>query len=390
MKTKKFLALLLSVIMVLGMMPMTVFATEHTHDYTSSYTHIDGSKQHYGVCSCGDVSTAPADCIYPDEVPGWSMSPNESREGKRTWECTLCHGEWQETVPAHKCTHNDIWEQDDYSYHCTYCVYPGCGAWMGEQHTNYMTGWVHEDATTLKNSCTRCGYFNSTTVESSFVLVEAKGATCSSAGNINFYICEHCDKYFADETCQKQYNPAEVFINPTAHNYVDGVCTECGAKVTSARFEQTPDEYFGSEDDYLYVFVGMGNDGKLYAMGEATGDGRRYGVEIPGAQIDPNGVITLTPEQAEFMLYEYYFENGSGASTTSTFTVDGGYMTIKNGKIYVFPKSHLDDPENPRPIDFDQADYGDDSGLGSVDADDYDPSTYTHTYEYMTFNPETL
>ena len=90
------------------------------------------------------------------------------------------------------------------------------------------------------------------------------------------------------------------------------------------------------------------------------------------------------------MLYEYYFENGSGASTTSTFTVDGGYMTIKNGKIYVFPKSHLDDPENPRPIDFDQADYGDDSGLGSVDADDYDPKTYTHTYEYMTFNPETL
>ena len=261
---------------------------------------------------------------------------------------------------------------------------------MGEKHTDFMTGWVHEDATTLKDSCTRCGYFRTTTVDSSFVTVEAKSATCATAGNIKCYICEHCGKYFADETCQKQYTPAEVFINPTPHNYVDGVCTECGAKVTSARFEQTPDEYFGSDDEYLYVFVGMGNDGKLYAMGEATGDGRRYGVEIPGAQIDENGVITLTPAQAEFMLYEYYFENGSGASTTSTFTVDGGYMTVKNGKIYVFPKSHLDDPENPRPIDFNQADYGDDSGLGNVDADDYDPKTYTHTLEYMTFNPETL
>ena len=223
--------------MLMSMLPISVFAIEHAHDYTYSYTYIDGSKQHYGACSCGEVSTTPADCVYPDDVPAWDMSPGETREGKRTWECTLCQGEWQETVPAHKCTHNNIWEPDEDRnfYHCTYCTYPGCGGWMGEEHTDFMTGWVHEDATTLKDSCTRCGYFRTTTVESSFVTVEAKSATCATAGNIKFYICEHCGKYFSDETCQKQYTPAEVFINPTPHNYVDGVCTECGAKVTSAR-----------------------------------------------------------------------------------------------------------------------------------------------------------
>ena len=202
MKTKKIIALFLMLAMLIGIMPMSVFAVEHVHDYTHSYTYIDGSKQHYGVCSCGEVSTTPADCVYSDDVPAWNMSPSETREGKRTWKCTLCEGKWEETVPAHKCTHNNMWEpdEDDNFYHCTYCTYPGCGGWMGERHTDFMTGWVHEDATTLKDSCTRCGYFRTTTVESSFVTVEAKSATCATAGNIKFYICEHCGKYFADET----------------------------------------------------------------------------------------------------------------------------------------------------------------------------------------------
>jgi hypothetical protein len=42
MKTKRFLALLLSVIMVLGLMPLTAFAEDNAHAAHSSYvTHIE-------------------------------------------------------------------------------------------------------------------------------------------------------------------------------------------------------------------------------------------------------------------------------------------------------------------------------------------------------------
>ena len=147
------------------------------------------------------------------------------------------------------------------------------------------------------------------------------------------------------------------------HNYVNNVCSECGHKIGSARFEESLEDLFDT-DGYLYVIIGVGSDGKLYAMGEATSDGRRYGVEIPDAQIDANGVVTLNSDQAEFMNFECYFEDGSSVSTTYTYIVDGTYMTARNGKIYTFPKDRLDDKNNPRPFDFRQAEYGDESGLG--------------------------
>lgn len=59
----------------------------------------------------------------------------------------------------------------------------------------------------------------------------AVDATCTAAGNSAYWTCSDCDKIFSDGN-----GTAEISAIPTipalGHNYVDGVCTRCGANET--------------------------------------------------------------------------------------------------------------------------------------------------------------
>ena len=337
--------------------------------------------------------------MLEDEIPAYTKHPDATTDGVRYWECLICEGETPETVPAHECedysdnnwVQHEDWPSELHVAHCTFTYGDGklCDNTINRDHV--MTGEFHVDADTIRDECTVCDFFREYTGTASAVGVPAKDATCTAPGNVACWSCSHCGNYFADEACSRILTPGEVFTQPAAHSYgEDGVCTVCGEKVIRARFAETPEDTFSSEDEYLYVLAGKDADGNVYVMGEAMDGGKREAVKVDGANIDQNGVLTLRSDEVEFMDFEYYFEDGASASTTSTFTVDGGYMTVRNGKVYVFPRERLDDPANPRPFEFCQASYGDDSGLGSVEADLYDPETYKHDCEYMTFNAETL
>ena len=63
---------------------------------------------------------------------------------------------------------------------------------------------------------------------------EALAATCTTAGNIAYWSCDRCDKYFADENGTNERTAEEVFIaatgihDPVADPRVDPTCTETG------------------------------------------------------------------------------------------------------------------------------------------------------------------
>ena len=63
---------------------------------------------------------------------------------------------------------------------------------------------------------------------------EALAATCTTAGNIAYWSCDRCDKYFADENGTNERTAEEVFIAATgihdsvADPRVDPTCTETG------------------------------------------------------------------------------------------------------------------------------------------------------------------
>ena len=60
--------------------------------------------------------------------------------------------------------------------------------------------------------------------------VPAKAATCTEAGNGAYYKCEHCGKCWSDPEGQNEIAEASMTVPATGHDYEDGVCTVCGAE----------------------------------------------------------------------------------------------------------------------------------------------------------------
>ena len=57
---------------------------------------------------------------------------------------------------------------------------------------------------------------------------EAKEPTCTEAGNKEYWTCESCGSLFRDEVGSAEIKLEDVVIPATGHHYVNGYCTECG------------------------------------------------------------------------------------------------------------------------------------------------------------------
>lgn len=66
----------------------------------------------------------------------------------------------------------------------------------------------------------------SVTVTHNMVHTPKKDATCTEDGNIEYWYCKNCDKYFSDENATEELS--DVVIPATGHHYVNGYCTKCG------------------------------------------------------------------------------------------------------------------------------------------------------------------
>ena len=58
--------------------------------------------------------------------------------------------------------------------------------------------------------------------------IPAIAPTCTEAGNIEYWYCDTCDKYFSDETATDEIALADTVLEATGHSYENGKCTACG------------------------------------------------------------------------------------------------------------------------------------------------------------------
>lgn len=61
------------------------------------------------------------------------------------------------------------------------------------------------------------------------IKTDAQDPTCTKAGNSAYWTCENCEKVFGDEKGETETSLAETVVQATGHNYVNGICTKCGA-----------------------------------------------------------------------------------------------------------------------------------------------------------------
>ena len=60
------------------------------------------------------------------------------------------------------------------------------------------------------------------------VKTERKEPTCILAGNIEYWKCSDCGKYFSDQAWTKEVSYSQTILDPLPHDFVDGECTYCG------------------------------------------------------------------------------------------------------------------------------------------------------------------
>ena len=80
----------------------------------------------------------------------------------------------------------------------------------------------------VKKQTNYCGVCGEILSETTFIdhehLTEhaALAATCTTNGNIHYYSCDHCDKYFSDSAAQNEItNKSSVIVAETGHSFTD-------------------------------------------------------------------------------------------------------------------------------------------------------------------------
>ncbi|MFQ9801768.1 MAG: hypothetical protein ACLR23_25960 [Clostridia bacterium] len=70
--------------------------------------------------------------------------------------------------------------------------------------------------------------------------VEAKQATCTEDGNVEYWFCEECDQYFSDENGTSLITEEQTIIKATGHKFENGTCSVCGDADLSISPESPP------------------------------------------------------------------------------------------------------------------------------------------------------
>lgn len=60
--------------------------------------------------------------------------------------------------------------------------------------------------------------------------VDAKAATCEESGNIAYWVCNECGKYFSDADGTQVITLEETVLSATGHHFDNGACTVCGTE----------------------------------------------------------------------------------------------------------------------------------------------------------------
>lgn len=74
------------------------------------------------------------------------------------------------------------------------------------------------------------------------VKTEETPATCTEKGNIAYWYCADCGKYFADAACTQEITLEDTVLSETGHQFENGICMVCGMKDPNAQTPETDDE----------------------------------------------------------------------------------------------------------------------------------------------------
>lgn len=176
------------------------------HDFTTNWTHDD--NMHWKQCSRCDEK----DDVSPHTWDSGTVTtaPTCTKAGERTYTCTKCGATKIEPIPATGHSWKSDWTSDA-THHWHECANESCDVTDNAGKNGYAEHSGGKATCKAQAICEICGdSYGSLDPNNHTDLkhIDAKAATAAAEGNIAYWYCDGCKKYFSDAAATKEITKA--------------------------------------------------------------------------------------------------------------------------------------------------------------------------------------
>lgn len=176
------------------------------HDFTTSWTHDD--NEHWKQCSRCDAK----DDVSPHTWDSGTITTAHTctKAGEKTYSCTKCGATKIEPIPATGHSWKSGWTSDA-THHWHECTNKNCDMTDNSGKSGYAEHTGGKATCKDKAICEICKEsYGSLDLNNHADLkhIDAKAATAAEEGNIAYWYCDGCKKYFSDAAATKEITKA--------------------------------------------------------------------------------------------------------------------------------------------------------------------------------------
>ena len=177
------------------------------HDFTTSWTHDD--NEHWKQCSRCDAK----DDVSPHTWDSGTVTtaPTCTKAGEETYSCTECGATKTEPIDATGHSWKSDWTSDA-THHWHECANESCDVTDNAEKNGYAEHSGGKATCTQNAVCEICkASYGSLDPNNHTDLkhIDAKAATAAEEGNIAYWYCDGCKKYFSDKDGTKEIAKAD-------------------------------------------------------------------------------------------------------------------------------------------------------------------------------------
>ena len=235
------------------------------HDFTTSWTHDD--NEHWKQCSRCDIK----DDVSPHTWDNGTITtaPTCTKAGEETYSCTKCGATKIEPIPATGHSWKSDWTSDA-THHWHECANESCDVTDNAEKNGYAEHSGGKATCTQNAVCEICkASYGSLDPNNHTDLkhIDAKAATAAEEGNIAYWYCDGCKKYFSDAAATKEITKAATVTAKLPPKITAGD----GAAVTQGEKKELSFTSDASFADFVRVELdGTALDEKNYAKREGS------------------------------------------------------------------------------------------------------------------------
>ena len=235
------------------------------HDFTTSWTHDD--NEHWKQCSRCDIK----DDVSPHTWDNGTITtaPTCTKAGEETYSCTKCGATKIEPIPATGHSWKSDWTSDA-THHWHECANENCDVTDNAGKKGYAEHSGGKATCTQNAVCEICkASYGSLDPNNHTDLkhIDAKAATAAEEGNIAYWYCDGCKKYFSDKDGTKEIAKADTVTAKLPPKITAGD----GAAVTQGEKKELSFTSDASFADFVRVELdGTALDEKNYAKREGS------------------------------------------------------------------------------------------------------------------------